>query len=169
MKNSILALLTAFILTSCSSFRELTENDKSKGEIITESGTKTRAGDTTKQDLPVKYRYQYKDTTIVTTNYETKQVIRTVFDKEGNQSIECISDEINERFDRIEERFENDISKDLKSEKSFTPQDLFYGVAAIIITIAVLGIVMLIVLVKMQKAAPKLMAQAVAEVLKSTN
>lgn len=149
MKKLIYISLIFIFLSSCSSMKSFFSKDKGTKDTKTEVVETTKKGGKTTLELP---NIIYKDTTITSVNYETKTILRTTFDKKGNQKIDCLEAEINEKITRIEEAIQNDIETKTKSETSFNPQYFIYAIAALGFIIIIGFIVFGIVITKLKKS-----------------
>lgn len=165
MKYLKLALLSALLaLSSCSVLKKAETTDKSKITREIERKTITRPADTLV--LETKYNVRLKDTTITTTNYETRTVLREIYDVDGNRRTECIAEEINEKFETISEKFHKDIESLKETQHSFDPTPFVWALVG-------LGIVMLLILVfgifainSFKKALPGLVKNIVSDLAK---
>ena len=141
-KKILYAFIILILFSSCSSMKSFFSKDTSTKDTKTEVVETTKKGGKTTLELP---NIIYKDTTITSVNYETKTILRTTFDTNGNQKIDCLEAEINEKITRIEEAIQNDIATKDKRETSFNPQYFMYAIAAlgfiIIIGFVVFGVV----------------------------
>ncbi len=124
-----LIFLFVISLYGCDLQRKLINTDKSKRTTITEEKKIIRKGDSISLIIP---NIRYKDTTITRYNYETKTKVRVVYDKQGNQKIDCVSAEIKEEFKKIREDLKNDIKGQNEIQNEFKPQHLFYAIAVLI-------------------------------------
>ena len=138
MKKLFLAvLLPVLLLSACKATRKLQQTDTSTTQTETVKQQTTRQGDTVTAYRPVNIKY--KDTTIYTVSYDTKQVIREVYDSEGNQQIDCISDEIMDLIEKTTMLVENDITLSDDRETKFNPAGFIWAIAGL--GVVVLGLV----------------------------
>ena len=158
IKNLFLAVLTAFFVLGCNSTKSLTKKDNTTTEKVTKSQTVTRPGDTVTISIP---NIKYRDTTITRINYDTKTMVVSKFDKDGNQTIDCISAELTERLDTIEEKINNDISENSEKENSFNPQYFIYSIAALVLVVVIALIVVVYSINKAQSKLPEIINQFV--------
>ncbi len=121
----------------CESYKKLLTTDNTKKTIVTERKELIRQGDSLSIVVP---NVKFKDTTITRYNYITKTKARVVFDKKGNQRIDCISAEISERIEKIREDIKNDIKTENEKRSEFKPQYFIYA-------LVFLGVVMIILMI----------------------
>lgn len=165
MKNAFLSSLVILILLcGCSASREASVSDTSTKTTETEKKETFRRGDTITAYNP--FYVKHKDTTIYTYSYETKSVIRETYDKEGNQQIDCITDDIRELIETTKILVENNIESNTKSQTSFDPASLIWSIAGLGIVVLLILVFGLIAFSKMQKAIPSLVANAVKEAIR---
>lgn len=160
MKNKIILILLIGLLSSCSTLKDYKQEDNTKAKTVTEVTEKTKKGGKTVLEIP---NIRYKDTTIYNVNRETKTILSTRYDKQGNQKIECLEADFNEKFTRVHELIENDIkTRDLR-KTDFNPQYIFYAIAVLSL-ILIIGLGFLVfIMIKMQKQVPELIAQITKE------
>lgn len=160
MRNVFLAVLTALILlTGCGVTKEVQVDDKTTQTTETEKKETIRKGDTVEVFRP--FNVKYRDTTITTYSYETKSIVRETYDNEGNQTIECITDEIRELLETTKQVVQNDIETRKKLDAQFDPASLIWAIAGLGGVVLLLAIVGFVIISRMQKAMPTMVAQAV--------
>ena len=165
MKKLILILFLTTFFFSCKSMKQLTTKDETRTDKATEITERTKKGGTTTLDVP-KYNYILKDTTLYSVNRETKTILTTRFDSKGNQTIECLEAELNEKITKIQETIENDIESKKKSETSFNPQYLIYAIAGLGLVLIVGMIVFSVLILKIKKEIPSMISTIVANTVK---
>jgi len=155
--------LILVLMASCQATKKLDLEDKTKTSTETEKKETTRKGDSLTVLRP--YNIKYKDTTIYTYSYETKSYIRETYDKEGNQKIDCVTDEIRELIETNRTLIENDIRNREEKEVSFDPASLIWAIAGLGIVVVLLAIVGMVFMARLQKAMPGMVAEAVKQAL----
>lgn len=156
MKNLIYIL--AFIITSCGVTKSKTTDDKSV--LTTETEKKVTTREPSKVVNETKYNVKYKDTTITTTNYETKTILREVYDINGNRTTECICDGIREEIETVKSVLQNDIETRKETDHTFDLTPLIYALAVFLFVIVILAVVVLVIFTKAQKATQNLIIEA---------
>ena len=136
-------LIGSLVITSygCSSSknktRKLTDTNTTRDIKEKETLTTTRKGDTITYTVlnPI-----LKDTTIYVKNTEKTGSLRIKYDSSGKQTIDCISDEINELKETIRSISENETKKeDLKTKDKETIVDgklvfyIFLGLGGLLV------------------------------------
>ena len=148
MKPQLL-IIFIFCLFSCNTKKQLFENKKANGNRLTTiTETKRKSLETT-LELP---KINFKDTTIYTVNTIDKTILKTTFDQNGKQTINCLPAEINERLKRIEENYNYKSEKELEKEFRFNPQYLIYGIAFLVLVVLVFLVFLWFVFSKIQKS-----------------
>lgn len=147
MKKIIFLFL---LLTSCGITKSKLNEDKSK--LTTEKETKVVTREPSSVVSETKYNVKYKDTTIVTTNYETKTILREFYDSKGNRTTECICDGIREEITTLKSVLENDISNRKDTNHSFDITPLIYALAVFCFVIVLLGVVLIVIFNKTQNS-----------------
>lgn len=148
MKKLIYISIILIIFSSCSTFKSVLTKDNSTKEKNIEVVETTKKGGKTTLEIP---NIIYKDTTITSINYETKTILKTTFDNNGNQKIACLESEINEKITRIEETMQKDIETKNERKNEFNPQYLIYAIAFLGVIIIIGFIVFGIVISKIKK------------------
>lgn len=143
-------LILLIILTSCGVTKSKLNDDKSK--LTTEKETKVITREPSSVISETKYNVKYKDTTIVTTNYETKTILREVYDSKGNRKAECICDGIKEEITTLKSVLENDISNRKDTQHNFDITPLIYALAVFCFVIVLLGVVLIVIFNKTQNS-----------------
>jgi hypothetical protein len=163
MKQIILFALAFYILffSSCSIAKKKIEEDKSTLTTETEKRFITR--EPSKVINETKYNVKYKDTTIVTTNYETRTILREVYNKKGDRTTECICDGIREELELVKSVLQNDISKEKETTHSIDIAPLIWAFSGFLGVLVLLGIIGLVIYYKAQKALPELINRALKE------
>ena len=158
-------LLTLFfwLLFGCGVTKESDFTDQTTSTTETQKEMRTRAGDTVSTFNPVNVKY--KDTTIYTYSYETKSVIRETYDEEGNQQIDCITDEMVELIETTKILVENDIELNKKLDAQFDPASLIWAIAGLGFVVLLIAIVGFFMIIQLKKALPDLVAKAVKEIV----
>lgn len=146
-KLTIILLLIS--LSSCSVLKKKETQDKSK--ITTETERKTITREPSKVVNETQYNIKYKDTIIERVNYETKTVLREVYDNKGNRTTECICDGIREDIETIKQIQQNDITARKETSHDFNPTMLVWAFAALIFVIVLFMGVFLYIQNKAQK------------------
>ncbi|HPJ66080.1 MAG TPA: hypothetical protein PK243_11205 [Flexilinea sp.] len=168
LKKSFLAFLSvALLLSGCKVSKDLKTDDKSKTTTETERKETTRAGDTVTVVRP--FNVRYKDTTIYTYSYETKSMIREIYDKDGNQRVDCITDEIRELIETQKQMIENDIKSREQRESEFNPASLIWAIAGLAVVVLFMGIVGFVLITRIQKSIPGIVAESVKSIVSETN
>ncbi len=163
MKNYILIAFATLFFISCSSLKDLQRKDNTVEKTDIERRTITRAGDTITIEVP---NIKYKDTTITRTNYITKQAVRIQYDKEGNQKIDCIGAELRETLELIRKVVEKDVTEKDKRKSEFNPQYFIYALMGLGIVIIVGFTIFGVMIMKLQRSMPSIIAQVSKEMLK---
>tara|TARA_R110002012_G_scaffold295437_1_gene491937 strand:+ start:770 stop:1261 length:492 start_codon:yes stop_codon:yes gene_type:complete len=163
MKKAIL-LLAILSLIGCKTSKKIATEDKSTQTQLTEKKETTRRGDTVSVFRPVNVKF--KDTTIYTYSYDTKSVVREVYDKQGNQQIDCITDEIKELLETTRLLVENNISTNEERKSEFNPAGFIWAIAGLGVVVLLLCVFVMYSMTKLQKAIPNMIAGAVSEVVK---
>ncbi len=153
MKNIILSISILSVL-GCGVTKEKKEVDKSVLTTETERKTVTREPSMVVNET--KYNVKLKDTTITTTNYETKTILREIYDTKGNRTTECICDGIREDIETIKETLKKDISNEKTTEHNLDLAPLIWA----IVGLGVVLIVLTIFLSKMQTKATQSLVTA---------
>jgi len=126
-------LVIILLLFGCTSTKKLLEKKTKTDTVSTEKGTvkSTRPGDTLTYTVlnPV-----LKDTTIYVKNTEKSGALRIAYDSQGKQTIDCITNEIDELKsyvkDAIEHKEEEEKSKEIeRGFKDIYILYLFLGLA----------------------------------------
>ena len=129
-------VILCLLLVGCTSTKKLLEKKTKTDTVSTESGTvkSTRAGDTLTYTVlnPV-----LKDTTIYVKNTEKSGALRIAYDSKGKQTIDCITNEIDELKsyvkDAIEHKEEEVKSKEVeRGFKDIYILYLFLGLALLL-------------------------------------
>lgn len=129
-------LIILIVFTSCSTFKSLSETDTSTKDVVTEIVETTKEGGVTTLDVP-KYNFIMKDTVIETVNYKTKTILRTTFDNQGNQTIDCLEEELKMRLTKIEENQQTNIASESLTEREFNPQTFIYALIGLAVVFIV--------------------------------
>lgn len=153
-----LAVLAA-LFTSCGVTKVKTVDDKSVLTTETEETIITRPP--SKVVNETKYNVKYKDTTIVTTNYETKTILREVYDTQGNRKTECECEGIREENIKMKEILQSDIETSKTTDHQLAIAPLIWAIAGLFFMIVLGGILAFVMYLKMQKALPDMIANAV--------
>jgi len=148
MKYKII-LIIAFFLTSCGVKKSILEEDKST--LTTETEKKVIVREPSKVVNETKYNVKYKDTTITTTNYETKTILREIYDTKGNRTTECICDGIREEIESVKTVLQNDIENRKETEHTFDLTPLIWALSGFLAVIIILAVIALIIFSKAQK------------------
>jgi len=148
MKYKII-LIIAFFLTSCGVKKSILEEDKST--LTTETEKKVIVREPSKVVNETKYNVKYKDTTITTTNYETKTILREIYDTKGNRTTECLCDGIREEIVSVKSVLQNDIENRKETEHAFDLTPLIWALSGFLAVIIILGVIALIIFSKAQK------------------
>jgi len=153
------ALLICILFSSCSLLNKGVKTDKS---ILTEDIKKEvvfRPSD--KVTNTTAYNIIHKDTTIVTTNYDTKTILREVYDQVGNKTTECICDEIKHDIEVISRKLDNDIhsQKEFNNQINLTP--MIWAIVGMGGVLLLVIIVVLIMMTKFQKSIPNIVASSI--------
>lgn len=156
MKKAFLIVLTAFIVVGCKSMKKTTDSSKTDQETTVERRTVTRPGDTISIDVP---KFNFKDTTIVRTNYETRTQARIIYDDQGNARVECLSAELKEEMELIRQAIKSETESTEEKKTEFTPQHFIYALAAL----GVVLIVLIFMIMKVQKSIPGTVAKIIKE------
>ena len=143
-------LFLLLFLTSCGITKSKLNEEKST--LTTEKETKVVTREPSSVISETKYNVKYKDTTIVTTNYETKTILREVYDAKGNRTAECICDGIREEITTLKSVLENDIRNRKDTEHNFDITPLIYALAVFCFVIVLLGIVLILIFNKTQNS-----------------
>ena len=141
-------LILFLLFTSCGVGKSKINENKSK--LTTEKETKIISRDPSIVTNETKYNVKYKDTTIVTTNYETKTILREIYDSDGNRKTECICDGIREEITTLKSFLENDISERKDTQHNFDITPLIYALAVFLFVIVLFAIIFLILFNKFQ-------------------
>ena len=152
MKKVSLLLISLLVLTSCEIYKKALVNDQSKKSVITERQITTRKSDSVSIVVP---NVVLKDTVIERINYKDRTIARVTYDKNGNGRFDCLPAEIQELKELIHEKIDNDIKTKNKTESSFNPQYVFYGIAAILLLGALFLGVLYLMIGKLQKSIPQ--------------
>lgn len=147
--EKIIYILSIILFTSCSTSKKILQTDKTVAHKTIERREIIRKGDTLTIDIP---NIRYKDTTIVRTNYENKTIARVTYDDKGNQKFDCLSAEINEKLELINETVANNVENKRDVERDFNPQYFIYALAALAFIIIIGFIVFGIVITKLKKS-----------------
>jgi hypothetical protein len=160
MKKTIFFAISFFMLffSSCSVTKGKIEEDKSK--LITETEKRVITREPSKVVNETKYNVKYKDTTIVTTNYETRTILREVYNKKGDRTTECICDGIREELELVKSVLQNDISKEKETTHSIDIAPLIWAFSGFLGVLVLLGIIGLVIYYKAQKALPELIKKS---------
>lgn len=150
-------LLILFIFTSCGITKQKEFADTSTKNIDVEEKRIYRPPGKVVNET--KYNVSYKDTTIVTTNYETKTVLREIYDAKGNRTTECECEGIREDIKTMRTEIQNDISDIKNTSHQFDITPLIYA-------IAVLGVVLIILLIALSRMQTKATENIVNSILK---
>lgn len=163
MKKLILAVLTAFLLIGCSTFKKLNKKEDTKQETSVIRKEITRPGDTITIDIP---NIRYKDTTITRINYENKTIASVRYDDQGNQQFECLSAEIKEKFEQIDSKLEIQKEEETEKKSEFKPQHLIYAIAGLGLVVVLIMVVFMILMAKIQKSIPQTIISSLKDVVK---
>ena len=159
MRKIIFIFLVLTLFAGCKTSKTLDLKDTSTVSTETEKKETTRKGDSISVERA--YNIQYKDTTIITYSYETKSYIRETYDKEGNQKIDCVTDELRELIETTKKLAENNIALSEQKTAEFNPAGLIWaiaGLAGVLILALVFG---LFAFISLKRALPEMVAQAV--------
>lgn len=165
MKNPFLAIAIIFIfLQSCGLSRETKFEDKTIEERQIERKSITRPSDTVSVER--KYNVILKDTVIYTKSYDTRTVIRETYDKQGNQTIDCIPEEIRENIEKINEKIDRDIKdrKDFEGKVDLTP--LVYAISILVLIVVIAMVFGMIMISRLKKAVPEMINEAIKGIVK---
>jgi len=146
MKKSILAVLSALlVLSGCQVLKKKDFKDLSTQTEQIERKKTSRPSDTVTVER--QYNVKYKDTTIYTTSYDSKTIIRETYDNEGNQRIDCIPEEIREEIENINRKLDKDIQSQTETEHKFDIAPMLWAIGGIggimLIMIVVIAYVMI--------------------------
>jgi len=158
MKHLTLFVLLLIAFSSCETMKDYALSDKTKKESVTEVVETTKKGGKTVLKIP---NIRYRDTTIYNVNRETKTILSTIYDKKGNQRIECLEAEVNEKFTRIEEMLQNDVETKDTRKSSFNPQFLIYAIGGLGIVIILIMVVLSYLMIRIQKQLPIMLASII--------
>jgi hypothetical protein len=165
MKKAILIVLTAFwVLTGCGIQKRTQTGDKTKTTTQIDRETISRPSD--KVVSETKYNIKYKDTTIVTTSYDTRTILREIYDSQGNRRAECIPEEFMVQIEKIREEIKNDIKTDRETKHEFDLTPLIWSIAGLAGILVVGLLVIGIYMSRIQKNAPQMTANIVREIMK---
>lgn len=131
----LLCLLVLVVLVGCSSSRKLTASIEDR-KLTEQTETITqRKGDTVRYEVP---NIQFRDTTIVRTNYVTGTTQVLKYGQDGSLTMaECISGAIEEITRSNRELIESMNQKDLESEKEISPAIILYLFIGLAVLVAV--------------------------------
>jgi len=142
-------LFIILLLMSCATKKKALVTDNTRTDTFTETKKSSRQGDTVTLFVP---NVKYKDTTITRTNYATNTVLRTQYDSQGNQTVECISGKIDELIQTMKQTQQNDVKSQEEKESSFNPQYIFWALGGLVF-IVVVGLIGLIIVANKFKSS----------------
>ena len=140
--RKIIIISSIISLTCCKTSKDLKIDDKTESNTKKEIVERKRPGSKTILEIP---HFVYKDTTITNINYVDKTILTAKYDRNGNKTIECMSQEINERIEKMEASVKNDIETRNKIEREFNPQYFIYA-------LGFLGLIMIVLILFVQKS-----------------
>lgn len=159
MKKSFLAVLTGFlILQGCGLSKDVQFEDKTVEERQIERKSITRPSDTVSVER--KYNVILKDTVIYTKSYDTRTIIRETYDEQGNQTIDCIPEEIREDIEKINEKIDRDIEERKNFEVKVDLTPMIYAIAVLVLVVVLAMIVGLVMIANIKKAVPGMISEA---------
>ena len=161
IRKVIIIFSVMLLISSCGVSKKKSEVDLTKTTKEVERKTVYRPSDTIISET--KYNVNYKDTTIVTTNYKTNTILREIYDGQGNRRTECIPEEIKEEFETIREEIHNDIQTLKETEHNFDPTPFIWaliGLGGLILLIAVFG---LYAIMSIKKSIPEIVQNVISK------